>query len=412
MTKPNFCPAPWMHLHVINDGRAFACCQTPLRDEYSFGNVKENTLLEILNSDRAKQLRLDMLAGKPLPPSCERCTSKEAVGMNSMRTGLFEGYFKDAQNIINKTNPDGSLDELELMYWDFRFSNYCNLSCRTCGPIFSTSWAKDAKLIWSSAGKQPTLIDLKDANLFWNDIANHIDSVQEIHFAGGEPVIMEEHWRMIDLLLSKGLTNTRLKYSTNATVLTYKGRNILDVWKQFPNVHVSLSIDGVGDAFEYIRNRGVWSETEENLLAIAASGVEYWIHPTVSVLNIYRFIELHEKLLELKIIDPTNKKKNLNHYFITQFHLNPLFTPDYYSLQSLPAKHKKEIESMLIEYGTKMFIKYKIPTTGWKSIIEFMNAEDTSNKWVDFISMTNKLDSIRKQEFVKVNPEFAEYFNV
>jgi radical SAM protein with 4Fe4S-binding SPASM domain len=412
MNKKNFCPAPWMHLHVINDGRAFPCCQTPLKDEYSFGNVKENTLLEILNSDRAKQMRLSMLNGEPLPPSCERCTSKEAVGMNSMRTGLFEGYFNDATSIIESTNPDGSLDKLELMYWDFRFSNYCNLSCRTCGPIFSTSWAKDAKIIWKTSNKDktPALIDLKDASLFWNDIANHIDSVKEIHFAGGEPVIMEEHWRIIDLLLEKGLINTRLKYSTNATTLVYKGRNILDVWKKFPNVHVSLSIDAVNDAFDYIRNRGNWKEVEQNLLDIASSGVEYWIHPTISVLNIYRLIELHDKLLSLKIINP--KEKNLKHYFITQFHLNPLFTPEYYSLQSLPKDHKVAIEKMLRKYALKMYLEHKIPMSGWESVIKFMNDKDASANWKTFIDMTNKLDLIRNQKFFQINPEFKEYFNV
>jgi radical SAM protein with 4Fe4S-binding SPASM domain len=412
MNKSNFCPAPWMHLHIINDGRAFPCCQTPLENKHSFGNVKNNTLLEILNSDNAKQMRLNMLKGDPLPSSCERCTSKEVVGMNSMRTGLVSGYGKDTQSFINKTNADGSLDELELQYWDFRFSNYCNLSCRTCGPIFSTSWAKDAKIIWSSENKQQTLIDLKDADLFWNDITNHIDSVQEIHFAGGEPVIMEEHWQMIDLLLEKRLFNTRLRYSTNATVLTYKGRNILDVWKQFTNVHVSLSIDGVNDAFEYIRNRGVWNTTKENLLAIADSEVKYWVHPTLSVLNIYRLVELHEILLNLNILNPSKDKRNLDSYFITQFHINPLFTPEYYSLQSLPAKHKKEIEKMLLSYSEKMFLKYGIPKSGWISIIEFMNAADTSHEWGNFIEMTNKLDAVRKQSFIRINPEFSEYFNV
>lgn len=412
MNKSTFCPAPWMHLHIINDGRAFPCCQTPLENKHSFGNVNDNTLLEILNSDNAKHMRLNMLNDQPLPSSCERCTSKEAVGMNSMRTGLVSGYGKDLQSFSSRTNTDGSLDELKLQYWDFRFSNYCNLSCRTCGPIFSTSWAKDAKIIWSSENKQQTLIDLKDANLFWTDISNHIDSVQEIHFAGGEPVLMEEHWQMIDLLMEKGLLNTRLRYSTNATVLTYKGRNILDVWKQFSNVHLSLSIDGAEDAFEYIRNRGVWDKTKANLLAIRQAGIKFWIHPTVSVLNIYRFIELHDALLELKILDPNHTQKNIGNYFIEQFHINPLFTPEYYSLQSLPAKHKKEIEHMLLAYSDKMFSKYAIPRSGWLSVIEFMNAADTSHEWNKFIEMTSKLDTVRKQSFRKINPELAEYFNV
>jgi len=98
----NFCVAPWMHLHVINDGRAFACCQTPLKDENSFGNVKHQKLIEIVNSDQAKQMRKDMLEGKPLPSACERCTSKEAVGLNSMRTGFNDRWYAEMQPLIEK----------------------------------------------------------------------------------------------------------------------------------------------------------------------------------------------------------------------------------------------------------------------------------------------------------------------
>jgi MoaA/NifB/PqqE/SkfB family radical SAM enzyme len=58
--SPNFCVAPWMHLHVINDGRAFACCQTPLRDDNSFGNVKHQHLIDVVNSDKAKKMRKDI----------------------------------------------------------------------------------------------------------------------------------------------------------------------------------------------------------------------------------------------------------------------------------------------------------------------------------------------------------------
>ena len=47
MTKDNFCVAPWMHLHVINDGRAFPCCQTPLEDKHAYGNVRETAIHDI-----------------------------------------------------------------------------------------------------------------------------------------------------------------------------------------------------------------------------------------------------------------------------------------------------------------------------------------------------------------------------
>lgn len=408
MNKETFCPAPWMHLHVINDGRAFPCCMTPIEDKYSFGNVKEQSLLEIMNDPKAKEMRLGMLQNKPLPPSCHRCTEKEAVNMNSMRKGMVDKYAHLINQQVTNTKEDGSVDELKLLYWDFRFSNYCNLSCRTCGPIFSTSWAKDAKVLWKSTVREAALIDLKDATNFWNDLYANIDSVDEIHFAGGEPVLMEEHWRLTDMLIEKNLLNTRLKYSTNATTLTYKGRNILDVWKKFKHVHVSVSVDGAYDTFDYVRNRGKWPETEEVLTAIKNSGVEFWIHPTISILNIYRLTELHDKLLEMNIVGDT--KKNFADYFITQFHLNPLFSPEYYSLTSLPKHHKLAVEEMLRTYADKMFVEHAIPKKGWLSIIDFMNSADTTHQWNRFVDMTKQLDSIRQQEFLKINPEFKDEF--
>ena len=140
--SPGFCVAPWMHLHVINDGRSFACCQTPLREENSFGNVKHEKLIDIVNSPRAKKMRKDMLDGKPLPSACERCVSKQQNNLNTMRTGLNSKWFDETKDLIAITAEDGTLSELQLKYWDFRFSNYCNLACTTCSPLFSTQWSK------------------------------------------------------------------------------------------------------------------------------------------------------------------------------------------------------------------------------------------------------------------------------
>ena len=402
MKKNIYCPVLWMHLHVINDGRAFPCCMTPLTDENSFGNVNEIPLLEIMNSDKAKEMRVAMMDDNILPASCHRCTEKEEVGLNSMRTGMVDKYLPHIQDKIANTHADGTIDSVELIYWDFRFSNYCNLSCRTCSPMFSTAWDKDAKLMWNSTSDNSPLINLENKSIFWDDLAHQIKYVKSIHFAGGEPIIMEEHWKLIDMLIENNLTDIELRYSTNATVLTYKGRNILDIWKKFKYVHLSLSIDGVTNAFNYVRNKGNWDIVEKNLLMISAANLQYWIHPTISILNIYRLTEMHDKLLELGII------KNENNYFVSQFHMNPLFTPEYFCLTSLPDHHKVEIEKMLLEYAERMFINYGIKKDGWISLINFMNAGDTSGHWDKFISMTNRLDNIRKQSFITINPEFKK----
>ena len=53
-----------------------------------------------------------------------------------------------------------------------------------------------------------------------------------------------------------------------------------------------------------------------------------------------------------------------------------------------------------------------IPTNGWDSIIDFLWAEERSDLFGEFISMTNRLDIIRNQNILKINPEYTEYFKM
>ncbi len=410
--QPNFCVAPWSHLHVINDGRAFACCQTPLQDKYSFGNVKEKTFLEILNSDLAKQFRKDMLEGKPLPPQCHRCVDKGNHGLNTMRTGMNSQWYKQVEDLVHMTKPDGSIDEARLLYWDFRFSNECNLACVTCAPLFSTSWSKDWKILHPNENTELGLISLEKSNLFWGEIESNLDKMQQIHFAGGEPLIMPEHWNILKLLDEKQKYDVSLRYSTNGTTLGKEKYDVLSYWKKFKDVHLSLSIDGAGDAFEYIRYRGNWEKTFENIKTIRQSrSAEYWIHPTVSILNIFRLTELHEILHYNDLIPLTDKKDrtiNIDNYWVDRFHLNPLFVPSEYSVTVMPRELKELAAEKIETYGRKMEREYSIPYHGWQSIIDFMFSADNSHLMDNFKSKIAMLDRIRNKDFYKINPEFFD----
>jgi radical SAM protein with 4Fe4S-binding SPASM domain len=415
----NFCTAPWMHLHVINDGRAFACCQTPLRDEHSFGNVKTQKFIEIVNSDRAKLMRKNMLEGKPLPSVCDRCTSKEAVGLNSMRTGFNDRWYNEIKDSINSTTNDGTISKLQLKYWDFRFSNYCNLACVTCSPLFSTQWSDDWIKLHPEVDKysETRLIDLEKANIFWEDIAQNLDDMKEIHFAGGEPLMMPEHWKILKLLDEKQKYDVALRYSTNGTTLGRDKDDVLSYWKKFKYVHLSLSIDGAGDAFEYIRYKGKWKSTFENLKRIRESGaVDYWFHPTVSILNIFRLTELHAVLhnADLMPLKPIHKNRefNLENYWVSRFHLNPLFTPGYYSITVLPAQLKEQAADKITKYGKKLETDTGIPFSGWQNIIDFMYREDNSTLYDNFVWKSKQIDNIRNNDVFRFNPELRKYFDV
>lgn len=415
----HFCSAAWMHLHVLNDGGTYPCCMTPMEKENSLGNVNDNSLFEIMNSEKAKSMRKGMLKGDPLPPSCTRCVSKENSGMNSMRTGMNDHWYDQIEDLVKNTNEDGSIDELRLLYWDFRFSNYCNLACRTCSPLFSTSWNKDFIKIFGEKAAPPEhlgLVNLDGAQGFWDNIEETIHTAKEIHFAGGEPLIMPEHWKIIEMLEERNLYNVKLKYSTNATMLENKGRNIVDIWKKFEDVHLSLSIDGTGDLFELVRHNGKWDKTKENLLKIKEADIDFWIHPTISLLNIFRIDEMHKDFFDLGLI-PIKKKKyeeydfDPNHYFTSRFHINPVFWPTYYALETLPLDLKQLATDKITKYGKQLEKEHGVPFSGWKSLLDIMNKNEGKPELFErFIKITKNLDKIRNQNFLNINPEFKPYF--
>ena len=141
--KP-LCIIPWVHLHTWPNGNVYPCCVTPM--QHIAGNLNDNTLEEVFNSDLMKNLRVDMMNGVK-SESCERCWKQEENGGHSMRMRANDSWKHLVDDSLSRTNPDGSMEEMKLPYWDFRFSNICNFKCRSCGPQLSTGWYPDTKKI-------------------------------------------------------------------------------------------------------------------------------------------------------------------------------------------------------------------------------------------------------------------------
>ena len=134
-----FCMLPWMHMHAFPDGRAYPCC---LSDYWNpVGDLRKNTMAEVWNQDAYKTMRKNMLEDKPCK-ECTKCYEQEKHGAFSMRNDSNRNY----GHLIKETNntlEDGTHPEFKIRYWDVRFSNLCNFSCRSCGPIFSSNWYND-----------------------------------------------------------------------------------------------------------------------------------------------------------------------------------------------------------------------------------------------------------------------------
>ena len=183
-----FCMYPWIHLHAYPTGDAYPCCHAEMPEKV--GNCQQQPMKEIWSGDKMKQLREDMLNERE-NSACTRCYEQEDAGFFSGRKSANKHH---GHHIKKGTDID---PPFEMTYWDIRFSNLCNLSCRSCGHIFSSSWYQDQKALTGEGHNK------QSKALFWagrhetdiiEQLYEHLDYVEQIYFAGGEPLMMDEHY--------------------------------------------------------------------------------------------------------------------------------------------------------------------------------------------------------------------------
>jgi hypothetical protein len=228
----------------------------------------------------------------------------------------------------------------------------------------------------------------------------HIPHLDQIYFAGGEPLIMEEHNRILKLLIEKGNTNVRLIYNTNLNELRYKKESVLELWKHFPNVCVAASLDDMGNRAEIIRSGTDWAQVEQNIrdLKEQCPHIDFMISPTLSAMNIWNFTRFHRYMVESGFIEAKD------------FNLNILQGPEAYRIDVLPADVKAKFKAEFEEH-----IRWLEPIDtieravgGFKGAIEFMMAKDNSKLLPKFWSLVEDLDVVRNESLIVVVPELEQ----
>ena len=388
-----FCMLPWVHLYMNPDGMSHPCCFTNFSVTEPLGNCNTTSLQDIWNSKGMRQLRNDMLNGIP-SKSCNKCYEQEKFGFVSLRKSANRHHGHHIP-IIEETNLDGSLDRFEMRYWDLRFSNLCNLRCRSCGPQFSSQWYQDQIRLYGQdyANKYPALLhtDILDQLML------HIDKVEHIYFAGGEPLIMEEHYLILDELVQRKRFDVKLVYNTNFTQTQFRGRSIFDYWSQFQRVAVGASLDAMGARAEYIRKGTRWSDIENNRRRMieVCPNVDFYISSTISILNAWHIPDFHRAWSDLGLIKPRD------------FNINQLQGPDWLRLDIAPQHYKELVKEKIQQHleWLKPQDEFGRATTGFESLINFMMNDDKSALLPKFWKVNGRIDTVRNESLVDTIPE-------
>ncbi len=371
-TKP-YCLMPWIHYHIGNAGRVKACCVANI----PFGDCNTQTFSEIWNGKAINELREKFSRGE-MDSRCKVCHRLEAAGGKSIRQETHEKFEADFANKKHKLP----------IYFDIRFSNACNFSCRTCWHGASSAWFSEAKQMGRNLGEKALLQNINDFDAFIEQTGEALLNAKEIYFAGGEPLATKEHYLLLEWLVKNKATQIHLRYNTNFSQLKMGVYNALEYWKHFSEVEILSSIDAHGKLGEYIRKGFNWEQFKENRKLIQPhKHIRFLIAPTISVFSILNLPKLYKTCLEEEIID------------VDGLYINMLDRPLHYNTKALPEEYKQKV----VEEFQSFYIwteNEKVPQTiinQFKECEIYMLSEDLSKQWKNFQKETALLDKMRNE---------------
>ena len=404
---------PFTGLATREDGAICACCRS-----HPIGFIQKDTLENIWNNDTMQRIRRQVLNNER-PPECEPCFSLEDQGVESLRMRHIAGKIPEAR--IN-LYPNTQLQEImpfEIPTMELKLNNLCNLKCRMCHPMDSTAWNDwcEVKDFYKAEGNimydiveehnlenKPFLDKFQDSTEWWASLEKLLPHFRRVEFAGGEPLMDPQHYRILDMLAPYG-DQIEIKYATNLSTLGKNNRTIWEYWPKFKSVAVNVSIDGMEKSYEYVRGNASWAELINNIKQIQTI-------PNISRIVGAVTVQVSNVLILDKIIE----------YFLDDlgiiFHTHRVEYPKVLSAQVLPRELQvlaitklRAVEQRLEEF--KMVKKHPellAYTRGQiQDNINYLISRDQSDKWQDCVSFNRALDSTRNQSFFDVTPEFKNY---
>lgn len=324
-------------------------------------------------------------------------------GWISLREITNDKYEKEINEFLQNKFHSSSYEE--PVYFDIRFSNVCNLKCRICNFSSSSSWYNDDLALGNIKPETPALTtSIIDEEKFFKEFKGQLGSIKEIYFAGGEPLMMEQHYRILEFLIETGNTSCKLFYNTNLSRLKFKEYDVLELWKQFEYVNLAVSLDDIGERLEYQRKNTKWEQMQSNFETVKreADNVDIMISPTISIFNILSITEMHKTLFNKGFVRVEDVVPTLLVY-PQEFNIRGLSQELKETAKNRIDDHLEWLKSQALEDEKKM--EYVLRQ--YHNIVTYLNHEGDEKAHLNFPKKIAELDALRNEDFVSVFPELA-----
>lgn len=357
------CPLPWTSLSVGARNVPRVCCHSTSGDSVV---VEGEKLLSLNHNSRIQE---EMLLGK-IPQECLGCYNLEQSSCRSPRLDYLERFSFDM-----KAKPI-------IKYLDITVDNDCNLECVMCSPAYSQRISTFATKSLNAAetSKWATSLSMQQLDQI-------LASVEMITITGGEPFISAKSKQIIEhVTLHPRVSQITLRLFTNLTHLPQK---LIEAIQKFKSVELILSIDSVGENYEFMRHPAKWSQVEKNLQWLCELGspkLDLHVHSVLTAINWPHIDELI----------------SFYHQRINGYRAIPLFvaveTPIFLHPKVLPPSEfeagKEKILHALNQLNPELQ-RHRDQIQDARNLIEVISKAQHSDRYLDYRIYLNKISGHR-----------------
>ena len=374
----SICVLPWTGFQLEPDGDVKNC----VISKEHIGNVEQTRIKDIVHGDANASLKRKMLADAR-PTNCSGCYlhEKGRSDLGSISSRLY--YLKEIGSRLDLKILDQP-EDFRLKHVDLRWTNSCNQACVYCGPSLSSKWAQELGVKVKS--EKDARQDVKDF------VFENIKNLQNVYLAGGEPMLMKENLEFLTLLKEKN-PNCTVRVNTN---LSTTKTGIFDLLVSFPNVHWTISVETIGEEYEYIRHHGSWADFEKNLMVVKELDHKISFNMLHFVLNYYSLFDCVDHLQGLGFQD-------------NSFIIGPLYAPEHLHLLNLPSHM---ISNVIAKLKDRLDAKpHGYLKNSYENLLSYYSTTQWDGNVKEFIDQTKIRDARRGTDCTKVFPKLFKELN-
>lgn len=431
--SPTFCMAKWHHTTIYLQTGQTHSCYHPAPHDIPLEELAV-TPLALHNTNQKRDERFSMLQGEK-PSGCNYCWNIEALG---------EEYISDRHErnaSIYTAERFSAIKEAPLanvnpQYIEVSFGNECNFKCGYCHPKHSSAYYKEIKdhgpytmvknhrndIDWFQVYEEESNPYVKAWWDWWPEVSK---TLTILRITGGEPLLQQSTWRLLDDLAVNPLPNLELNINTNFGVKPVlidrlvEKINLLIANKCIKDFKVFTSIDTWGPAAEYIRtglDLKVWESNLDTYLTKTTLPITFMI--TFNILSVTTFQSLLEKILEWRAKYNTD---NQNKWQRIRFDTPYLKEPLQYDINLLPKDKfmpymENHLKYLLANLDDKNRFKFNdLEYQKFLRVVKYMETTTYTQERLlegkrDFFNWFTEYDRRRGTDFRKTFPELEDFY--